>query len=170
MNTRRLFWSIMKTAKEQNGFDAYNSRLILETSYCENGGLIMTVTRTEKKPSLFRIKRYLSQNKPQDKKIIDTFIFSFENVEDLISCCNKKEISEGILTSSIYEMDERLYLCLFIPRNSLYSHAMLPDHLSFLNEFGRQIHAKNFFYILEERAKPIILADAVNKFKSIFRF
>lgn len=168
-NTRRLFWSIMQTAKEEKGFDAYNSRLILETAYCENGGLIMTVTRTEKKPTFYKIKRYLSQNKPREKRFIDTFIFTFDNIEDLITCCSIQDISKDTLTSSIYELDGKLYLCLFIPRKPYCSNVVLPDSLNFLNEFGFQIHAKNFFYILEERAKPIILADAVDKIKSIFR-
>jgi negative regulator of genetic competence, sporulation and motility len=170
---RSAFWEIMKIAKEQKGFDAFDSKLTLETQKNENG-VLMTVTRNQKKGNYFRIKNGLSVKKHSDTSSTVSYIyvytFHFEKFEDLILCCNKTKDLSSVLYNTLYYWDENYYLSIAVvsfENNFISSRTSL---LHMLNEYGKPVKASRFDMYLKEHSKEVIPFGAIEKIQNSFNF
>lgn len=171
---RNFFWEMMKIAKEQNGFDAFHSRLILEMQK-NDSGLLMTVTRDHKKGNYFHIKNSLSVKKHSkvsssiisNTSFIHIHTFHFENFEDLILCCSKIKDLNNTLYNTLYYWDNSYYLSIaaVLFSNKVHTSSLL--HM--LNEYGKPIDEVRFDTFLKEHAKEIISFGAIENIQKYFK-
>lgn len=168
---RSFFWEIMKIAKEQKGFDAFDSRLVLEMQKNESG-VMMTVTRNPKKASHFHIKNSLTVKKhsdtPSTVSYIQNYTFLFENFEDLVLCCGKIKDLNSSLYNGVYYWDKNFYLLVAVVSFENQSPPSKATLLHILNEYGKPIKASHFDTFLKEYSKEVIPFGAIEKIQKYF--
>ena len=163
---RTFFWEVMKIAKEQNGFDAFNSHLILETLKSD-AGYFMIVTRGPKSNGLFRVKKSVSAKKQTSKSdALCAQTFRFNQLEDLINCCKKIKEYNDILYNALYIWDNAYYLAVTIV--CIKPQTFSPTITHILCEYATCIGQSNFDTFLREHATPILPFGAIERIQKVF--
>jgi len=172
--TQELFWDMMEQAEVQFGFNTSESQLAIEASPDESDGFVIFITKLDEDGDFESIQKYIKNRfkksdlraKKKSQKICSSVvIYSFEQLDHVLSLCNRlRSLYSG--ESSLYKLKNTYYMML--TKNTL-----LMDNVkyfeSLLDEYGKKV-SNNTYYegYLEEYAKKIVELNAVEVLNSYF--
>ncbi|OPZ87682.1 MAG: Adapter protein MecA 2 [Firmicutes bacterium ADurb.Bin419] len=172
--TQELFWDMMEQAEIQFGFNTAESQLAIEASPDDGDGFVIFITKLDDDGDFESIQKYIKNKfkksdlrvKKKSQKVCSSIIiYSFENLDHLISLCDRiKFIYTG--ESSLYKLKDTYYMMLtkntFSVENVKYFEALL-------NEYGKKV-TNTLYYegYLEEYANKIAEYNAVELITSYF--
>ena len=159
-STKRVLWEILDKAKRQTGFDAASGGVVIQVQEKKNEGVLIFVTKTESQKSEqypTYAKSYRKNYIPGTKK--KRLLYMFESSDHLFEACRQLMIVGYGGKSDIFADDDKYYLYIEDNREQC---------LDMISEYGFFINNPFFSFYLDEHAKKIISADAVQTFAGIF--
>jgi negative regulator of genetic competence, sporulation and motility len=158
-NTKRVVWKILDEAKRRTGFDAASGGVEIQVQGRKNDGCLIFVTKTGAQIT----EQYAAYAKSYKKLYTGIkkkrLLYMFESSETLHEACRQLMLVGYGGKSDIFADDEKYYL--YIEDNR--------EHcLDMISEYGFLINNPFFSFYLDEHAKKIISAEAVQTFAGIF--
>lgn len=155
--TRKLFWDAIADAKRETGFNPEGARLLVEAFPEKGGGLSLYVTKIGPAD---RCQQERGDNPDDNMARMKSYIFRFENCNNLFDACNVLRRSDLKLhNSKLYELRGEYFLlfsCLpplknddnkfksFLLSLSEYGYRETRGYLeAYLSEYGQVICADN---------------------------
>jgi len=160
-STKRVIWEILDRAKRQTGFDAARDQILIQVHEQKNDGCMIYVTKigTQQKTA----PQYPSYAKSYKKLYTGIkkkrLLYMFECSDNLLDACRQLMLMEYGGKSDIFADDEKYYL--YIEDNR-------EHYLDMISEYGFLVNNPFFSFYLDEHAKKIIAADAVQTFAGLF--
>ena len=158
-STKRVVWGILDIAKRRTGFDAASDKISIEVHEKKNDGCLIFVTKnsdqkTEQYPSYAKSYKRLYTGIKKKR-----LLYMFESSDDLHEACRQLILLGYGGRSDIFADDEKFYLYIEDNREQC---------LDIVSEYGFLINNPFFGFYLDEYAKKIVVADAVQTFAEIF--
>ncbi len=156
--TRRVFWSLLDEVNKKTGFDAAKSRVFIQIYPDKVGGCEIYVSRIKGEP-VSRGTLALTVSEPECQEDGQSEVFSFDNLEDLLSVC-RRLMNTGYKGKSAAYTDEggRFYLTAEIKRSGGQE-----SELYFITEYGIRHTSPTIPLYIKEHCKEICLGDAVGR-------
>lgn len=159
INTKRVFLDIYDKAKRLTGFtaNAVSEKIVVEVQDRKSEGCYIYVTKLNPQKSDTYEKRYKKFYTSTKKRRL---LYIFENSETLFEACKQLILIGYNGKSDIFVNKEKYFL--YIEDNREQS-------LDLISEYGFLINNPFFGFYLDEHAKKILSADAVQAFSEIFK-
>jgi len=159
-STKRAMWEILDEAKRKTGFDAASDRIVIQVQERKNDGCLIFVTKTGAQKAEPQYPSYAKSYKKLYTGIKKKrLLYMFECSDNLLDACRQLMLIGYSGKSDIFADEEKYYL--YIEDNR--------EHcLDMISEYGFLINNPFFSFYLDEHAKKIIAADAVQTFAGIF--
>lgn len=158
-HTRRVLWEILDKAKRQTGFDVGSDSVEFFVQG-KNDGCLIYVT---KKDPYIQKEQYPTYAKSYKKLYTGIkkkrLIYMFESSETLLEACRQLVLVGYGGKSDIFADGEKYYLYIEDNREQC---------LDIISEYGFLINNPYFGFSLDEHAKKILSADAIQTFAGIF--
>ena len=151
---KELFFSLLRKAKDETGFEYDDSRIMVEVCANSPGDITLLITRVsnENERAVFeKIARSARKHSPQEEQ--KEAIFEFSDFETVIKLCHAVNTYFG---GSLYEYNDKYY----IKCASFVS--------SKVSEFGKKC-SPHTLSIIQEHANPISLDSAFSQIRSRFK-
>lgn len=158
--TRRAFWNILDEAKHKTGFDAARDRIFIQVYPSKNGGCELYVTKLihndcpyNETPKEDNITCRINIKRP-----VVPEIYSFDNIDYLITACNQLARNGYIEESSVFadKDGKKYYLVLSGAVKN-----MRFNRYSFITEYGDRRNGNFFELYLSEYCTCICEDNAV---------
>lgn len=153
--TRRVFWTLLDEVNKKTGFDAAKSRVFIQIYPDKTGGCEIYVSRI-KGDTVSRSALSLAVNgETADNGTRQCEVFSFDNVEDMLSVC-RRLMNTGYSGKSAAYTDEngRFYLT---------AESGCESELYFITEYGIRHTSPTIPLYIKEHCREICLSDAVGR-------
>lgn len=149
--TRRALWQILDDARQETGFDAAASRVLIQVYPSRDGGCELYVTK------LLRQLPAGTEEPPAEKKDAPC-LYEFETADDLLAACRALAAGGYAGESAAYAEGKRLFL---EAEEADDRPLILPGFRpGLLPEFGRPLDKRESAYI-REHAECLIPENAV---------
>ena len=172
---KELFCDLIEESNidEEFGFD--NSQLLIEATSDNNNLFIVTITKVDNMPDL---KKYsLLEKKSKDKSKnkynknqinykVDSYIYSYENIDNILDMCNKSKFETLFWgKNSLYKYND-LYYVIFA-KSSVNNKKFLKTFI-FLSEYCQNYYSQDIFSTaIKEKSKLIIQNNALQKLSKL---
>lgn len=146
-HTRSVLKKLMYYASDRTGISFEKKHILIEALRYEHGCILLfTVSEKSGKKKIYRIKYYN-----------DSYIFTFENAEALLSCIQALYLmNDSRFASSVYFRKDRYYLVINSPA------ALKPKYICTISEFcTHQFRGRIHTAVLREHAKPVYEKNAI---------
>lgn len=141
----QIFQDMLKEAEKQLGFQADDSKLLVEAIMSADGGLIFTITK---------LSDYIKTNN------FSNIIFQFENLDNFLSFCTYIENIDNFNNLSVILYNNMYYLCFSSFNDKIHNY-----FYNILTEFANPIpYSSSFDGLLHEYGKVILNNDTIQKF------
>lgn len=152
--TRRVFWALLDEVNKKTGFDAAKSRVFIQIYPDKSGGCEIYVSRI-KGETVPRGTLALSVCETENRECGRSEVFSFDNVEDMLSVC-RRLMNTGYSGSSAAYTDEsgRFYLT---------AESGCESELYFITEYGVRHTSPSIPLYIKEHCREICLDNAVGQ-------
>lgn len=134
---QELFWTLIKRAEFETGFEVENSRLVIEALPHKNDGIVLFVTRVDDGAETERLRkigrpRYKVKKMPQrdDEEVL---IYMFSDFDDL--CAMAQQWMHAGERSSLYIYEGKYYVAVKFDK----FFANSSDAKTKLSEFGTKV-------------------------------
>jgi negative regulator of genetic competence, sporulation and motility len=161
--TRRVLWEILDKAKRQTGFDAASDKILVQVQEKKNDGCLIFVTKVSALKTEQQYPAYAKSYKKVYTGIKKKrLLYVFESSETLHEACRQLMLVGYGGKSDIFVSTEDII------RYYLYIEDNREQCLDMISEYGFLINNPLFSFYLDEHAKKILAADAVQAFAEIF--
>ncbi len=170
---KELFCNLIEESNIDEEFEFDNSQLLIEACSDNNNLFIVTITKVENLPDLKTYslldKKQKNENKSNKKQInykVDSFIYSFKNIDDILNMCENSK-SELIFwgKNSLYKYCNSYYL--IFAQSSVKNKKFLKTFI-FLSEYCQNYYSQNIFATaIKEKSELIIANSALQKLSKI---
>jgi len=164
-STRKVFWEIMALARERTGFDAANTKLLVEAFPDRRGGFSLYVTKISEDEYIAEL--YVASHTKKNERADRRAIYAFDDFENLLAVCGvyAAQFAPLKLASRLAVDRGTYYLMLSVPCGAVTQksgEAMLRAFYAFLGECGERVAEPNKTTPwLEEHAAVVIDARAL---------
>ena len=175
--TKRMFWELLRRAKQSTGFDTDGHRVLVQLYPSREGGCEIFVTRLgilchdcdfnyeeyeeEEEDDVNFSEKVPHRRIAQEKR---SAAFGFDDLDDLLKACRRLLAKPYRGKSSVYHSEEgRYYLFLDLPDPSDPWNPSAPDEFSFLNEYGTSERSDLLGAYLPEHATLLCPKDAISR-------
>lgn len=161
---KEAFAEVLADIKAKTGFDTLSSKTILQVYPSRDGGCEVYLTRLSPEGGgNLHSDRFTDDNKRSDTKItirrwLESVVFSFENITDVIDACR-------VLNDIAYDRSSSLHFCLgayylFLETETKPKGAN--DELMRLSDYGKRISGKLTQAYIKEHGECLISDNAVS--------
>ena len=170
-HVRRVLRQLLADAKERTGFDADMSRLYVQMYPCADGGCELFISKPDTN-ELVDISNTLPlpaaptskgrAMRAAEKKGEDTYVYSFSDLEHLISVCKRLSFMGYDGRSTVYLNASRTY---YLVLSDNFSHMLYSsDEYCFLGEYGDRQNMRSLHAYLDEYCTQICKDNAIENF------
>lgn len=168
---KELFIDLLEESNLDTDFVIDDSHLFIEASSDNNNLFIVTITKVEDLPDL---KKYsLVDNKGVHSKkkslsnikyTVDSNIYSFQDIDSLLSICEKSKLENLFFgKNSLYKLNDLYYI--IFSKSSIKNPKFLKTYV-FLSEFCNDYYSYDLYETcIKEKGKLIIANNALQKLK-----
>ena len=146
-NTRTVLKKLMYYASDRTGINFEKKHILIEALKYDHGCLLLfTLSKKSSEKKTYKIKYYN-----------DSYIFTFEDTETLLSCIQALYLmNDSRFASSLYSGKNRYYLVINSPA------ALKPKYICTISEFcTHQFRGSIRTAVLREHTKPVSEKNAV---------
>ncbi len=154
---RELFRTLIKRAEFETGFSFENSRLVVEAIPSKYDGIVFFVTKVEEDAfDLPQIPKKPKVRARASRRLLDTVIFEFPDIEGLIECAN--QVGE-VTVNDLYSYSDKYYLVVYEDEEAC----------TLLCEYGDRVYKEEFALPhIKEHGTLIAKGNALDIIKNNF--
>ena len=149
--TRKALWEIFDRAKHQTGFDAASDKIYIQVFAGAYGGCEMFVTKPAQMQCEDEVYFKIEKQKVYYR------IYSFENLENLLSLCRVLSLRELSLESAVYS-DGKIYYLVLSGKDSKFD----MSEISLIDDYCTRREDTEKIYHITEHCFAVCPEDAID--------
>lgn len=169
---QKLFKSILKEAEKEIGFNSSDSKLMIEAFASTDGFFVVTFTKLDTNPDLFKSKKPKAKRKAPCFSC-NTAIYKFNSFEEFCNFCTYlsgiglNDLKSFAKCISLYEYNS-VYFLVFSDINRNF--ALSGKFYIAISEFAKLVsNSDNFKSILTEYGNVVFKNNAIKQGRTIFK-